>query len=41
MSWSAYESMKSYNIEPVVTDVDDIDEAIKLYPKSKLTNLME
>ena len=41
MGWGAYESMKSYNIEPVVTDVENIDEAVKLYIEGKLTNLME
>jgi len=41
MGWGAYESMKSHNIEPVVTDVGDIDEAIKLYIEGKLPNLME
>jgi len=41
MGWGAYESMRSYNIEPVVTDVENIDEAIKLYLAGKLENLME
>ena len=41
MGWGAYESMRSYNIEPVVTDVENIDEAIKLYLTGKLENLME
>jgi len=31
----------SYNIEPVVTDVEDIDDAIKLHLADKLENLME
>jgi hypothetical protein len=33
--------MKSYNIEPIVTDVGNIEEAIKLYLQGKLPNLME
>ena len=33
--------MKSYNIESVVTDVENIDEAVKLYLEGKLTNLMD
>jgi hypothetical protein len=33
--------MKSFNIEPVVTDVEEIDEAIKLYLEDKLVNLMD
>ncbi|MFC1933705.1 NifB/NifX family molybdenum-iron cluster-binding protein [Chloroflexota bacterium] len=41
MGWGAYEAMQSYNIEPVVTDVKTIDEAVKLYLESKLPNLME
>jgi len=28
MGWGAYESMKSYNIESIVTDVKNIDEAV-------------
>ena len=41
MGWGAYESMKSRNIEAVVTDVAGIDEAVKLYLEGKLPNLME
>jgi predicted Fe-Mo cluster-binding NifX family protein len=41
MGWGAYESMKSRNIEAVVTDVASIDEAVKLYLEGKLPNLME
>lgn len=41
MGWGAFESLKSYKIEPVVTDVNNIDEAIILYLESKLPNLME
>ena len=41
MGWGAYESLKSYNIEPLVTDVKGIDEAVKLYVDGKLPNLME
>ena len=41
MGWGAYESMKSRNIETIVTDVGDIDEAIKLYIEGKLPNLIE
>ncbi|HJX03331.1 MAG TPA: NifB/NifX family molybdenum-iron cluster-binding protein [Dehalococcoidia bacterium] len=41
MGMGAYDSMKSYNIEPIITDVISIDEAIDLYNKGKLTNLME
>ncbi len=41
MGWGAYESMKSRGIEPVVTDVETIEEAVRLYLEGKLPNLME
>ena len=41
MGWGAYEAMKSYGIEPIATDLKDIDEAVKLYLAGKLPNLME
>ncbi len=41
MGWGAYQSLKSYNIEPIVTDVTGIEEAVKLYLAGKLPNLME
>jgi len=41
MGWGAYESMKSYNIESIVTDVKNIDEAVQLYLDGKLENQME
>jgi predicted Fe-Mo cluster-binding NifX family protein len=41
MGWGAYDNLKSSNIEPIVTDVTSIDEAVKLYLEGKLPNLME
>jgi len=41
MGWGAYESLKSHGIETVVTDVQSIEEAVKLYLEGKLPNLME
>jgi predicted Fe-Mo cluster-binding NifX family protein len=41
MGWGAYEAMKSYGIEPIVTDVKNIDEAVGLYLAGRLPNLME
>ena len=41
MGWGAYESMKRYNIEPVATDVENIDEAVQLYLEGTLPNQME
>jgi len=39
MGWGAYDSLKSMGIETIITDVDDIDEAVKLYIQGKLANL--
>ncbi len=41
MGWGAYDSLKSRGIETIITDVSDIDEAIKIYLQGKLPNLME
>ncbi len=41
MGWRTYESMRSYNVEAVITNVENIDEAITLYLIGKLKNLME
>jgi predicted Fe-Mo cluster-binding NifX family protein len=41
MGRGAYESLKSYSIKPVVTDVEDIDQAVRLYVDGKLPNLLE
>ena len=41
MGWGAYESLKSRNIQAIVTDIGNIDEAVKLYLEDKLPNLME
>jgi len=41
MGWGAYEAMQGYGIEPIVTDVRDIDEAVTLYLAGRLPNLME
>ncbi len=41
MGWGAYESLESYKIEPIVTDVENIDEAIQLYLDGKLINKRE
>lgn len=41
MGWGAYESLKSYNIEPIVTDVNEAEKAVKLYVEGKLENLMQ
>ncbi len=41
MGYGAYESLESSGIEPIITDVETIDEAVKLYLEDKLVNLME
>ena len=41
MGWGAYESLKSFGIEPVLTDVTDIEQAVKLYLEGKLPNLTQ
>jgi len=41
MGWGAYESLKRCSIETVITDVESVDEAVKLYLEGKLSNLME
>lgn len=41
MGWGAYEAMQGYGIEPIVTDVENIDEAVELYLAGRLPNMME
>ena len=41
MGWGAYNSLKSGGIEIAVTDVENIEEAVKLYLDGHLPNLME
>jgi predicted Fe-Mo cluster-binding NifX family protein len=41
MGWGAYESLTSQGIQPIVTDIKTIDEAIKLYLEGKLINLQQ
>ena len=41
MGMGAYDSMKSYNMVPVVTEVINVEEAVKLYAEAKLPNLMD
>jgi predicted DNA-binding protein (UPF0251 family)/predicted Fe-Mo cluster-binding NifX family protein len=41
MGWGAYESLKSRDIEAIVTDVANIEEAAGRYLEGKLPNLME
>jgi predicted Fe-Mo cluster-binding NifX family protein len=41
MGWGAQVSMKERGIETIVTDVENIDQAVKLYIGGNLPNIME
>jgi predicted Fe-Mo cluster-binding NifX family protein len=41
MGWGAYDSLKNNKIEAIVTDKENIEEAVQLYLAGKLPNLME
>lgn len=41
MGYGAYESLKRYNIKPIVTDVVNIEQAVQLYLAGNLPNLMD
>jgi predicted Fe-Mo cluster-binding NifX family protein len=41
MGYGAYASLKSRNLEPIITDVAEIDQAVKMYLDGKLINYME
>jgi predicted Fe-Mo cluster-binding NifX family protein len=41
MGWGAQESLKNRGIEVITTDVENIDEAVKLYTQGKLANKEE
>jgi predicted Fe-Mo cluster-binding NifX family protein len=41
MGWGAYDGLKSRGIEAIITDVQSIDDTIKLYLEGNLPNLME
>ncbi len=41
MGWGAYESLKGRGIDTVVTDVESIEEAVRLYVEGRLPNLTE
>ena len=41
MGWGAYDNMRRYNIETVVTDIRSIEEAVDKYLAGTLPNLTE
>lgn len=41
IGWGAYDSLKNAGIEVVVTDVENIEKAVKLYLGGNLPNLVE
>jgi predicted Fe-Mo cluster-binding NifX family protein len=41
MGWGAYASLKSQRVDPIVTDIENIDEAVKAYLDGTIQNLFE
>ncbi|MFC2038153.1 NifB/NifX family molybdenum-iron cluster-binding protein [Chloroflexota bacterium] len=41
MGWGAYEGLKGFNIDPIVTDITSMDEAVESYLAGSLPNLMD
>jgi len=41
MGQGAFAALESQNIMPVITEIEDIDEAVKMYLEGKLTNRKE
>jgi predicted Fe-Mo cluster-binding NifX family protein len=41
MGLGAYDSLKSYGIEPVVTNLESIDQAAQMYLAGELANMMD
>jgi predicted Fe-Mo cluster-binding NifX family protein len=41
MGYGAYQSLRNRDVEAIITDVEGIDEAVKLYLDGKIVNLME
>jgi len=41
MGWGAYEAMKSYGIRPIVTDITDIEEAVRAYLEGTIVDRTE
>jgi predicted Fe-Mo cluster-binding NifX family protein len=41
MGWGVYESLKARNIEPIASDVKEVDKAIRLYLKGELPHMEE
>jgi predicted Fe-Mo cluster-binding NifX family protein len=41
MGYGAYDSLKDYGIEPIITDIRDVDQAVRAYLNGSIRNLME
>ncbi len=41
MGWGAYDSLKGYGIEPIITDIRDVDQAARAYLDGTIQNLMD
>jgi len=41
MGWGAYDSLQSYGLETIITDITDVDEAVRAYLDGTIRNLVE
>ena len=41
MGWGAYDSLKGYGIEPIITDIHSIDQAVRAYLDGTIRNLSD
>lgn len=41
MGYGAYDSLRSYGIEPIITDIRDVDQAVRAYLDGSIRNLVE
>ena len=41
MGWGAFDSLTTYGIQPIITDIRDIDQAVQAYLEGTLRNLTE
>lgn len=41
IGWGAHDSMKSYGIEPIITDIQDVDQAVRASLDGTIRNLSE
>ena len=41
MGWGAFDSIKGYGIEPIITDIRDVDQAVNAYLSGSISNHTE